>query len=402
MPLIAVAAVDSLDEAFTLANDTPLGLTAGMFSTDAGRGRRVPRPDRGRRRLHQPAGRRDDRAPGPACSRSAVGRARGRTARRAAARTTCSSTFASRAERWWVHDQGRGRTWRTATAPTLVTELPGPKAAAVDRARPARHEPVDGSRVPTRARTRASGLVIEDVDGNRFLDFNAGIAVTSTGHCHPAVVDAISTQAGRLIHYCSSDFYPPVYAELSERLVAARADRGREQGLPHQLGDRSGRGVDQARAPRDRPAVRDRVPRRVPRPEPRQPLAHREQGEVPAGLQPAAPGRAPRAVRRRRLHRGRAVQAPRHARRGRGRDRRADPGRGRLHRPARGVARPAAGAVRPARDPVRRRRDPERDRPDRASCGRSSTRASSRTSCCRARASRAACRSARSSPDRTS
>jgi 4-aminobutyrate aminotransferase len=67
---------------------------------------------------------------------------------------------------------------------------------------------------------RAGGLVIEDVDGNRFLDFNAGIAVTSTGHCHPAVVDAISTQAGRLIHYCSSDFYPPVYAELAERLVA--------------------------------------------------------------------------------------------------------------------------------------------------------------------------------------
>jgi 4-aminobutyrate aminotransferase len=107
----------------------------------------------------------------------------------------------------------------TASAPTLVTELPGPRA----REWIARDEQVTSpsmGRVYPLVPARAGGLVIEDVDGNRFLDFNAGIAVTSTGHCHPAVVDAISTQAGQLIHYCSSDFYPPIYAELSERLVA--------------------------------------------------------------------------------------------------------------------------------------------------------------------------------------
>ena len=67
---------------------------------------------------------------------------------------------------------------------------------------------------------RAEGCVIEDVDGNRFLDLNAGIAVTATGHCHPAVVAAIEEQAGRMLHYCSSDFYHPVYSELCQRLAA--------------------------------------------------------------------------------------------------------------------------------------------------------------------------------------
>jgi 4-aminobutyrate aminotransferase len=106
-----------------------------------------------------------------------------------------------------------------ASAPELVTDLPGPNAK-VWIERDQRVTSPSMGRVYPLVPSRAAGLVIEDVDGNRFLDFNAGIAVTSTGHCHPAVVDAISYQAGRLIHYCSSDFYPPVYAELSERLVA--------------------------------------------------------------------------------------------------------------------------------------------------------------------------------------
>jgi 4-aminobutyrate aminotransferase len=106
-----------------------------------------------------------------------------------------------------------------ATTPVLVTDLPGPKAAEwIERDR--RVTSPSMGRVYPLVPGRAAGLVIEDVDGNRFLDFNAGIAVTSTGHCHPAVVDAIARQAGELIHYCSSDFYPPIYAELAERLVA--------------------------------------------------------------------------------------------------------------------------------------------------------------------------------------
>ncbi len=106
-----------------------------------------------------------------------------------------------------------------ASAPELVTDLPGPNATSWI-ARDQRVTSPSMGRVYPLVPSQAAGLVIEDVDGNRFLDFNAGIAVTSTGHCHPAVVDAISYQAGQLIHYCSSDFYPPVYAELCERLVA--------------------------------------------------------------------------------------------------------------------------------------------------------------------------------------
>ena len=60
--------------------------------------------------------------------------------------------------------------------------------------------------------------MIEDVDGNVFLDLNAGIAVTSTGHAHPAVVEAIRRQAEQLIHYSASDFYLPIYSEVCEEL----------------------------------------------------------------------------------------------------------------------------------------------------------------------------------------
>src|SRR5581483_9242817 len=60
---------------------------------------------------------------------------------------------------------------------------------------------------------------IQDVDGNRFLDFNAGIAVTSTGHCHPKVVAAIEEQSRRLIHMSGTDFYYENMVELAEKLA---------------------------------------------------------------------------------------------------------------------------------------------------------------------------------------
>jgi 4-aminobutyrate aminotransferase len=60
--------------------------------------------------------------------------------------------------------------------------------------------------------------MLEDVDGNVFLDFNAGIAVCSTGHAHPRVVEAIRSQAEQLLHYSASDFFLPIYAEVCERL----------------------------------------------------------------------------------------------------------------------------------------------------------------------------------------
>jgi len=65
---------------------------------------------------------------------------------------------------------------------------------------------------------RGEGAVIEDVDGNRFLDFNAGIAVVATGHCHPEVVKAIQEQAARLIHMSGTDFYYEGMIALAEKL----------------------------------------------------------------------------------------------------------------------------------------------------------------------------------------
>ena len=67
---------------------------------------------------------------------------------------------------------------------------------------------------------RTFGAVICDADDNLFLDFNAGIAVTSTGHCHPHVVAAIQRQAENLLHYSASDFYLPVYSQMCEALAA--------------------------------------------------------------------------------------------------------------------------------------------------------------------------------------
>jgi 4-aminobutyrate aminotransferase len=67
---------------------------------------------------------------------------------------------------------------------------------------------------------RGRGAVIEDVDGNKFLDFAAGIAVVSTGHCHPEVVAAIQKQAAELIHMSGTDFYYPNIVELAEKLAS--------------------------------------------------------------------------------------------------------------------------------------------------------------------------------------
>ncbi|HEX4021222.1 MAG TPA: acetyl ornithine aminotransferase family protein [Acidobacteriaceae bacterium] len=101
--------------------------------------------------------------------------------------------------------------------PKLLGSLPGPKAkAAVD----ADHQWMSPSytRSYPLVAKRGSGAHIEDVDGNVFLDFAAGIAVTSTGHCHPEVVAAIQKQAAELIHISGTDFYYESMVQLAERL----------------------------------------------------------------------------------------------------------------------------------------------------------------------------------------
>ena len=73
--------------------------------------------------------------------------------------------------------------------------------------------------------SRGEGAMVEDIDGNRFLDFNAGIAVVATGHCHPKVVEAIQRQAARLIHMSGTDFYYENMVELAEKLAAVAPGR---------------------------------------------------------------------------------------------------------------------------------------------------------------------------------
>jgi 4-aminobutyrate aminotransferase len=106
----------------------------------------------------------------------------------------------------------------TQQAPHIVTELPGPRARAVIE-QDERYSSPSLTRVYPLVVGRGHGAVIEDVDGNRFLDFNAGIAVNAAGHSHPAVNAAIHAQVDACLHYCSSDFYHPAYADLCERLA---------------------------------------------------------------------------------------------------------------------------------------------------------------------------------------
>jgi 4-aminobutyrate aminotransferase len=114
------------------------------------------------------------------------------------------------------------------TAPHIQTELPGPKARALIARDEAVASPSLTRAYPLVAES-GSGLVVTDVDGNRFLDFAAGIAVCSTGHSHPKVVQAIKDQAERLIHIAATDFYEPRYMEFMERLagIAPFAEKAR-------------------------------------------------------------------------------------------------------------------------------------------------------------------------------
>src|ERR1700736_6513167 len=103
--------------------------------------------------------------------------------------------------------------------PHLVTSLPGPMARAiVDRDQKVL-SPSYTRDYPLVARA-GRGALVEDVDGNAFLDFAAGIAVVATGHCHPEVVAAIQRQAAQLIHMSCTDFYYEGTLELAEKLAS--------------------------------------------------------------------------------------------------------------------------------------------------------------------------------------
>src|SRR4051794_34541401 len=102
--------------------------------------------------------------------------------------------------------------------PELRTSLPGPNACVLLE-RDQRFMSPSYTRIYPLVCARGSGAVIEDVDGNLFLDFTAGIAVTATGHCHPKVVAAIKDQAEKLIHMSGTDFYYQPQIDLAQRLA---------------------------------------------------------------------------------------------------------------------------------------------------------------------------------------
>src|SRR5438477_2450704 len=111
----------------------------------------------------------------------------------------------------------------------IKTELPGPNARRIVAEDNKWISPSYTRSYPMVAK-RGRGVVVEDVDGNEFLDFSSGIAVVSTGHCHPEVVAAIQKQAGELIHMSGTDFYYESMITLAERLQKIAPMRG-----PHRI-----------------------------------------------------------------------------------------------------------------------------------------------------------------------
>jgi 4-aminobutyrate aminotransferase len=109
------------------------------------------------------------------------------------------------------------KTMTTAAGPKIKTALPGTNAKRVLANDEKYISPSYTRSYPLVAKS-GRGIVITDVDGNEFYDFSAGIAVTSTGHCHPDVVAAIQKQAGELIHMSGTDFYYENMVQLAERL----------------------------------------------------------------------------------------------------------------------------------------------------------------------------------------
>ena len=112
--------------------------------------------------------------------------------------------------------------------PHMIVPPPGPKAKAII-ARDERWNSTSNIKEYPLVVQRGSGTMLEDVDGNRFLDFMAGIAVTSTGHAHPAVVRAVQDAAARFLHICGGDFYYEPMAALCERLAKVAPGKSKKR-----------------------------------------------------------------------------------------------------------------------------------------------------------------------------
>src|ERR1700747_3810814 len=122
-------------------------------------------------------------------------------------------------------DSARTETLLDAKLPRIITPLPGPKARRVVEL-DHRHISPSYTRSYPLVAQRGLGAIVEDVDGNTFLDFNAGIAVVAAGHCHPEVVAAVQRQAAELIHMSCTDFYYEGMVELAEKLATIAPGSG--------------------------------------------------------------------------------------------------------------------------------------------------------------------------------
>lgn len=109
--------------------------------------------------------------------------------------------------------------------PNLVTPLPGPNARKVIERDATIMSPSYTRDYPF-VMARGEGAIVEDVDGNRFLDFNAGIAVVAAGHAHPRIVAAVQEQATKFLHMSGTDFYYENMVRLAEKLAAMVPGRG--------------------------------------------------------------------------------------------------------------------------------------------------------------------------------
>ena len=228
MPFVVVAPFDELDDAIEKANATEYGLTAGLFSEEQGEiDEWLDRIQAGVVYVNRQAGSTTGAWPGvqPFGGWKGVGhdrQGRRRPLLHAAVPARAVEDGDLRVSLEDMELEGLAAHAR----PKLITEVPGPEAMA----RIERDRKVTSPSLPRAypfVPRRGSGSIVEDVDGNIFLDLNAGIAVTSTGHCHPTVVEAVQRQATQLLHYSASDFFLPIYSEVCERLDAMAPFGGR-------------------------------------------------------------------------------------------------------------------------------------------------------------------------------
>ena len=168
-----------------------------------------------------------------------------------------------------LEDTAAGTRWKTEVmhmnAPDIKTPLPGPKAKAIID-KDAKFVSPSYTRDYPLVIARGEGAVVEDVDGNVFLDCAAGIAVNSTGVSHPDVVKAIADQAAKFIHMSGTDFYYEPQVRLAEELASLVPIDGDVRTFFGNSGHRGDRGGDQAVALLHEAPEHHRVPRIVPRP----------------------------------------------------------------------------------------------------------------------------------------